>query len=62
MDGQLLVGAKAASGMLGVSARTVWRLVDDKKLKPVRIGRRVLFSRRELERFIRRLEKPIPRA
>jgi hypothetical protein len=36
--------------------------VGDNKLRPVRIGRRVLFSRRELERFIRRLEKPRPTA
>ncbi len=56
MDGQLLVGAKAASATLGVSVRTIWRLVDDNKLRPVRIGRRVLFSQKTLHAFIRRLE------
>ncbi len=65
MDGHLLIGAKAASSTLGVSVRTIWRLVDDNKLRPVRIGRRVLFSQKALHAFIRRLEeqtKPRPRA
>ncbi len=65
MDGQLLIGAKKASATLGVSVRTIWRLVDDNKLRPVRIGRRVLFSQKTLHAFIRRLEeqsKPRPRA
>jgi excisionase family DNA binding protein len=65
MDGQLLIGAKKASATLGVSVRTIWRLVDNNKLRPVRIGRRVLFSQKTLHAFIRRLEeqtKPRPRA
>ena len=65
MQGQLLVSANDASAALGVSVRTLWRLVDDNKLRPVRIGRRVLFSQKSLHAFIRRLEgqsKPRPRA
>ncbi len=65
MDGQLLIGARQAGATLGVSVRTIWRLVDDNKLRPVRIGRRVLFSQKSLHAFIRRLEgqsKPRPRA
>lgn len=65
MQGQLLVSANDASAALGVSVRTLWRLVDDKQLRPVRIGRRVLFSQKTLHAFIRRLEeqsKPRPRA
>lgn len=61
-DQAVLVGARDASASLGVCVRTVWRLVEEKKLRCVRIGRRVLFSRRELEAFVRRLEKQHSRA
>jgi excisionase family DNA binding protein len=31
-----------AAGFLGISARTLWRLIDAGEVKVVRIGRRVL--------------------
>ena len=37
---------------LQISRTTLWKLVRSRRLKPVRIGRRVLFSLRALEDFL----------
>jgi len=36
---------------LQISRTTLWKLVRSRRLKPVRIGRRVLFSLRAVEEF-----------
>jgi excisionase family DNA binding protein len=37
---------------LQISRTTLWKLVKARRLKPVRIGRRVLFTTRTLEEFL----------
>ena len=37
---------------LQISRTTLWKLVKSRRLKPVRIGRRVLFTTRALEEFL----------
>ena len=37
---------------LQISRTTLWKLVRSRRLKPVRIGRRVLFSMKALEDFL----------
>jgi excisionase family DNA binding protein len=41
-----------AAGLLGISPWTVRAYIHDGKLRPVRLGRRVLLEETELERFI----------
>jgi len=48
----LLVDARRAARLLSVSAGTVRNLMARGELRPVRVGRRVLFSVEELRRFI----------
>jgi excisionase family DNA binding protein len=48
----LLVDRMTAARMLGVSYKTIQRLVDDGDLRPVRVRRRVRYAMAELERFI----------
>jgi len=47
----LLHSKAEAVHLLRVSLRTIDNLVLRKKLKPTRVGNRVLFQRKELERF-----------
>ncbi len=37
---------------LQISRSTLWKLVKSRRLKPLRIGRRVLFTTRALEEFL----------
>lgn len=37
---------------LQISRTTLWKLVKSRRLKPVRIGRRVLFSLRVIDEFL----------
>jgi excisionase family DNA binding protein len=48
----LLIDISATAKTLAVSERTVWGLAKDKSLKSVRIGRRLLFDRRDLFEFV----------
>lgn len=50
---KLLISKDDAAAMLSVSLRTIDNLVRAKELRPRRIGRRLLFTRTELERFSR---------
>ena len=50
---KILISKDAAAAMLSVSLRTIDNLVRAKELRPRRIGRRLLFTRTELERFSR---------
>jgi excisionase family DNA binding protein len=47
-----LKSVEEAAGLLGISKWTVRSYVRDGKLKPVRLGRRVLVEEAELERLI----------
>ena len=52
MEGQkLLYDLRAAADMISISHWTLRRKVLRGEVKPTRIGRRVLISRTELERF-----------
>ncbi|MCU0671326.1 MAG: helix-turn-helix domain-containing protein [Myxococcota bacterium] len=46
-----------AARFLGISLRTLDRLVEVGELTPVRVGRRVLFEQAEIERFIDTIRK-----
>jgi excisionase family DNA binding protein len=49
---KLVYTVKEACRILRVSRTTVWKLVQSKKLKAVRIGRRVLFTPKAIEEFL----------
>ena len=46
------VSVRVASEMLGVGVRTMWTLAQQKKVRTVRIGTRVIFSVESLREFI----------
>ncbi len=48
----LLLDEREAARLLGVAPRTLWSLADSGELPCVRIGRRKLYSRDTLRRFI----------
>lgn len=48
----LLIDAKAAAALLGVSARTLWGLTTSDAVPARRIGRRVLYAPTELRAWI----------
>ena len=54
MEHSLLVSRRETAQALGLSVRTLDALVARHEIRPRRIGRRVLFERSELERFVRR--------
>ena len=47
-----LKSIEEAAGLLGISPWTVRSYIKTNKLRPVRIGRRVLLGEDELERFV----------
>jgi len=47
-------GKRETAATLGISVRTLENLVALREITPRRIGRRVLFEAREIERFARR--------
>jgi excisionase family DNA binding protein len=49
---RLLIDARTAARMLGVSPRTLWKLTDIGELPHVRIGRRVLYCPQQLLAWI----------
>ena len=49
---QRLKNVNEAAGLLGISPWTVRAYIRDGKLRPVRIGRRVLLEETELERLV----------
>jgi excisionase family DNA binding protein len=51
MTVRLLVGLDEAAELLGLSERTVHRLVADGQLPSLKVGRRRLFSLRRLEEW-----------
>jgi len=48
---------KEVAEMLRVSKPTVYRMMSDGKLKPLKLGKRTLFEESELNRFIEELKK-----
>jgi excisionase family DNA binding protein len=54
-----LKNVKQAAELLGISPWTVRAYIQDGKLTPVRIGRRVLLSEEELERFVNESQQPM---
>jgi excisionase family DNA binding protein len=53
-DIPLLYSADDAARMLGgISKAMVYRFVQNKELHPIKLGARTLFSREELERFVK---------
>ena len=54
MEPRLLLSKRESAVALGISLRTLEILISVKELKSVRVGRRRLIPRGELERFARR--------
>ena len=54
MTEPLLLGVKDAARVLGLGRDTAYQLVREGRLRAVRVGRRVLVPRAELEAFIAR--------
>ncbi|HZO26757.1 MAG TPA: helix-turn-helix domain-containing protein [Chloroflexota bacterium] len=52
----LLYSVRDAQRMTRLSRATLYRLISDGRLKPVRIGRAVRFTTAELRRFVVQLE------
>jgi excisionase family DNA binding protein len=48
---RLLVDSREAAKMLGISARTLWSLTNEGRIRPVRIGRLVRYSHDALRQF-----------
>lgn len=48
----LLIGAKVAASMLGISARSLWALTNAGAIPVVRLGRRTLYSPAALRSWI----------
>jgi excisionase family DNA binding protein len=55
---QQLRSVEQAAGLLGISPWTVRSYIRDGKLKPVRLGRRVLLAEGELERLVAKAQQP----
>ena len=54
MTENLLIPAEAVASLLGISKRTVWRLLSAGKLpEPLRLGSVVRWSRAEIEEWIK---------
>lgn len=60
--GKLVLDVRQAAHVLSISPWTVRRYITDGKLKPVRIGRRVLIEPSELQRLVEAGRKPRVRA
>ena len=54
---KLLLSVPEAAKALGISERTLFTLTASRELRCIRIGRRVLYSVEELQRFIQQREK-----
>jgi excisionase family DNA binding protein len=50
----LLAGVRDAARELGIGRDTAYQLVRDGRLRAVRVGRRLLIPRTELEAFVER--------
>lgn len=53
---RLLLSIKEAAHLLSICERTLWALVHNKRIPHLRIGRRLLFSRRALDIWIAQQE------
>lgn len=53
MNEQLLYSRTDTAKLLGISIRTLTSLVRGKKIRGKRIGRKLMFSRVELDRFVK---------
>ncbi len=54
IDEPLLIGVREAARALGLGRDSAYRLVRERRLRSVRVGRRVLIPRSECEAFVRR--------
>ncbi|MDQ6850296.1 MAG: helix-turn-helix domain-containing protein [Actinomycetota bacterium] len=57
---QLLFTTSEAARVLRVGRTTVYALIGSGELRPVHIGRSCRVSRGELERYVARLDTPVP--
>jgi len=51
---RILEDRPGAASFLNISLRTLERLIEAKRIKVVRVGRRVLVERRALQEFVRK--------
>lgn len=53
----LLVDAREAARLLGISPRTLWTLTNEGRIRAAKIGRLVRYSHEELRRFCANAQK-----
>ena len=53
----MLLTTKEACEYLNISRATLYKLIREGKLKPLKIGRSTRFDRRDLDRFIESLKQ-----
>ena len=46
------VSAEEAAEMIGVSTRTIWKMIKDGSVKTTRVGKRVIVSVQSLREFV----------
>ncbi len=54
---KMLLTTKEACEYLNISRATLYKLIREGKLKPLKIGRSTRFDRRDLDRFIESLKQ-----
>ena len=59
-DGNTIFGEGAAKMLGGISKAMVYRYVQHGELHPIKLGARTMFTREELERFVKKLEADSP--
>lgn len=57
-DGKLVLSKPEAASALGISPRMIDRFLESGRLKPVRIGRRVLIPRKQIEAIAEGVDVP----
>ena len=60
-DEQLLLTAEEAARALNIGRTTLYALIKDGQLRSVHIGRSCRLTRAELQRYVTRLDSPVPK-
>jgi hypothetical protein len=54
MEDKVLFGRKQTASLLDISLRTLDHLVQNGQIFPIRIGKRIMFTRLTIDRFIQK--------
>lgn len=59
LKNDLLLGVKAAAGYTGLSERSIYHMIDRKKIPHGRVGVRIFFRRSELDIYFSSKQSPV---